>query len=983
MMKFLVCAVLVVSFLSEKIMSQQQVWSPMFDEIQLTRKKDNSSDFEKVIAFKFDQYWPPYPFRLNLSEATIAIFPKIKGPSSPDLVWDQNWFGEIWLGDSELTNEEMELVANFNKNTEHILLPKEKIGSNTRVVVRINGNTDGGVILYDQFYFTLSSEFGGNAVTSGDTGSTNNPPVAQVPCYTVSISSPSKLFDHMASSGSFSVNTSRNDCVWSVSKNSSWITINGSVSRTGNSTIQYTISENTTNETRTGNITVGSQSFTIVQKAKNQEQLPPPSIEIPCYSTSLSESYKLFPTIGGSGTYTVSLNKSDCSWEIVSDSNWISISGSKTRQGSSNITYSVSENETDVVRIGKITTSNQTHVVIQPPKEKTIVVPDSSCHIQKISKSFTLIENTGGSNSFLVETTKPDCVWSLSTSSAWITIKNFNTPTRVGNSDVEYIVSPNNSSSVRVGVINVGDFSHTIVQPPKEEISIQPQEPQINFGLVNVIHDNRTLSSTQLLIVNQDSVDPLIGLASAGPSLPINTTSGYIMAWGRNSRGQYGNDSREQLASPTITINQSIWTQISCGSGHVAAIDKNGNLYTWGNNSYGELGTGDTRQRTTPTMIPVPNKSWKMVSCGSSHTIGLTEDGEVYSWGRNIYGQLGIDSTRNNSTPQRVGNRSNWQYVFASGNQSYAIDSNFKLYSWGQNDNGQLGTGNRSNSRIPSLTQGNKDWVKISGGEFHAIGLTKDGEIYTWGRNNYGQMGIGTKSFSPTPTPTKVGTKNNWVNITSGYNYCLAVNSSGEVYSWGQNNYGQLGLGNDSLQESPQKINLSGVNQISAGAYHTFAILENGDVYSWGRNQDGQLGIGNNDLSKLESPRKNTFLSKKTIIVSCGDYFTLSINGTPSSPTPNIPNDSPIELQTIVIVESGNKITIGWDGINLSGKKVRVSLRSLDGTLIMNKVYSSNQNSDQYLINKSGFEEFLLDLTLLDNNTPIQNFKTKFATKRL
>jgi len=982
MMKFLVCAVLAVSFLSEKTMSQQQVWNPMFDEIQLTRKKNDSNDFEKVITFTFDQYWPPYPFRLDLSEATIAIFPKIKGPSSPDLVWDQNWFGEIWLGDSELTNKEMELVANFNKDTEYVLLPREKIGSNTKAVVRINGNRDGDVILYDQFYFTLSSEIGENAVSGGDgDGDTSPPPVTQVPCYTASISSPSRLFDYLASSGSFSVNSSRDDCVWNISKNGSWITVNGSNSRTGDSTIQYTISENTTNETRTGTITVGSQNFTVVQKAKNQEQPPPPSIEIPCYSTSLSESYKLFPTTGGSGTYTVSFNKSDCSWEVVSDSSWLSISGPVNRQGSSNVTYSVSENDTESVRVGKIFTSNQTHVVVQSPKEKTIVIPETSCFVKNISESFGVFQDTGGTASFSVELSKPECVWAINTATPWIIIENYNTTTRKGDSQVDIIIAPNNTSSVRVGTIVVGEMKYVVVQLPKEQIPTQEQNPQIDFGLVNIIENNRTLNSTQLLVVSQDSIDPLIGLASSGPSIPINTDSGYVMAWGRNSKGQYGNDSREQLVTPTITLSESIWTQVSSGSGHVGAIDTNGNLYTWGNNSYGELGTGDGRQRTVPTMITFPNKRWKMVSCGTSHTVALTEDGEVYAWGRNLYGQLGDNSIRNNSVPQRISNKNDWQYVFASGNQSYAIDSNFKLYSWGQNNNGQLGLGNKSNSRIPALTQGNRDWVKISGGEFHAIGLTKNGEIYTWGRNNYGQMGTGKKSFSATPAPTKIGIKNNWVNVTSGYHYCLALNSNGELYVWGQNNYGQLGLGNDNIQESPVKVNLNGVEKISAGAYHTFAILSNGDVYCWGRNQDGQLGIGNDDLSKVESPRKNSFLSKKTILISCGDYFTLSINGIPSSPEPEIPNDAPIELQSIIVLKLGNAISIGWEGTSLNGKQVRVSLKTLSGEQIINKVYSSNEQSEEYVINMSGYSEFLLDLTLLNNNSPIQNYKTKFSTK--
>lgn len=981
-MKFLACALLAASFLSENTMSQQQVWDPMFDQIELTRKQNDSNEFQKVFTFKFDEYWPPYPFRLDLDDANIAIFPKIKGPSSPDLVWDQNWFGEVWLGDTENTNKVMELVANFNKDTEYVILPKEKIGSVTRAAIRINGNRNGEVVLYDQFYFTLSAEISQNTVSGSDGTTEVPPPTTQIPCYTASISSPSRIFEYLASSGSFSVNSSREDCVWNVSKNVPWITLNGSLSRTGDSTIQYNISENSTEQTRTGTITVGSQNYTVVQKAKQQEQLPPPSVEVPCYSTSLSESYKLFPVNGGSGTYTVLLNKSDCDWQTVTDVDWITISGSSVRQGSSNITYSVSENDTYDVRVGTITTSNQVHTVVQSPKERTVVIPETPCYVDNITESFKVFEDGGGSETFTVTTSKIDCVWQIEISAPWIFLTENNSRTRTGNSTISYSVSPNTTSSVRVGTIKSGELSYTVVQIPKEEIPTQNDNPKINFGLVNVIENNRTLSTTQLLVVNQESIDPLIGLASTGPTIPLNTDSGYIMAWGRNSRGQYGNDSREQLVSPTMTISESIWVQLSSGSGHVAGVDKNGNLYSWGNNSYGELGTGDGRQRTTPTMITFPNKRWKMVSCGNSHTIALTEDGEVYSWGRNIYGQLGIDSIRNNNTPQKVGNRSDWEYVFASGNQSYAIDSNSKLYSWGQNNNGQLGIGNKSNSRIPALTQGNRDWVKISGGEFHAIGLTKGGEIFTWGRNNYGQMGTGRKSFSATTVPTKVGDKNNWLNISSGYYYCLAVNTNGELYSWGQNNYGQLGLGNDQLQESPRKVNVIGVKSISAGAYHSFIITQNDDVYCWGRNQDGQLGIGNDDLSRVESPRKNNSLSKKTILISCGDFFTLSINGVPSSPQPDVPSDAPIELQSIITLKTTNKISIGWQGTSLSGKRVRVSLRSSNGDEIINKIFSGN-TSDEYMINMTGYSEFILNLTLLDNQTPIQNYQTKFATRGL
>ena len=499
---------------------------------------------------------------------------------------------------------------------------------------------------------------------------------------------------------------------------------------------------------------------------------------------------------------------------------------------------------------------------------------------------------------------------------------------------------------------------------------------------MNVSEGERILNSVKLVQVEQDSVDPYLN-SSDGSNDGGNSEFGYLMAWGRNSSNQFGNNDNAASFAPVAVSDKEIWFDVSAGSTHAAGIDKDGNLFLWGLNQYGELGSGDNNFKVVPNKVNLPVK-WKKVSCGKSHTIALTQSGEIYTWGRNLYGQLGIGNTRNVNSPQRVGTRNDWVFVLASEDQTYALDSKGKLHSWGANSFGQLGLGNTTNTLVPRPVSPNVTWKSISSGQFHALGVTVSGELYSWGRNNNGQLGNGavTSSTVNTRIPVKISNVMNWRDVRCGSNFSMATNESGELFSWGQNNHGQLGLGNQVQQMVPTKVNLSSVKSTSAGFFHAFAILNNGDVYGWGRNQDGQLGVGSNQPQFLATPTINQALSKKTLSIYCGDYFNISINLKEGGVV--IPPVGNIQFQTLMFSPMNDKMSISWSGTTLNGRKVRLVLkRKSDGLVLMDKTYPHDvARTEEFLVSWGEFREYLLDAYLLDSDEKVvQHYKTKFAIR--
>jgi alpha-tubulin suppressor-like RCC1 family protein len=281
-------------------------------------------------------------------------------------------------------------------------------------------------------------------------------------------------------------------------------------------------------------------------------------------------------------------------------------------------------------------------------------------------------------------------------------------------------------------------------------------------------------------------------------------------------------------------------------------------LYSWGRNVYGELGLGNTTSYSSPKQVGALS-NWLSVASGVSHTASIKTDGTFWSWGRNNVGQLGLGNTTNYSSPKQVGILTNWEKVscgrggaFGGGTFTLAIKTNGTLWSWGSNGSGQLGLGDSSDRSSPVQIGALTDWLSVACGGDYTAAIKTNGTIWAWGENGRGQLGLGnTTNYS---SPKQIGALTDWSYVACGYEYTVAIKANGTLWGWGYNAlYGSLGLGNTTNYSSPKQIGaLTNWLKVSCGTYFTTAIKTDGTLWAWGRNNGGQLGLG--DASDRSSP---------------------------------------------------------------------------------------------------------------------------------
>ena len=269
------------------------------------------------------------------------------------------------------------------------------------------------------------------------------------------------------------------------------------------------------------------------------------------------------------------------------------------------------------------------------------------------------------------------------------------------------------------------------------------------------------------------------------------------------------------------------------------------------------------------------------VSAGNAHSLALKNDGTIWAWGNNSYGQLGTGSTGNSSTPVQVMTSgsvplSGIVSVAAGTDQSFAVDGNGNVWAWGFNTGGQLGIGTSTNATLAVQVTGVSGIVAIASSGYHTLALKSDGTVWTWGANNLGQTGNGTTS-SVTTTPTQVSTLQGIVALAAGSNHSLALDKTGKLWAWGDNSHGQLGTGTYSSQTSPVAVGSSftGVVSVSAGTSSSYALKGDGSAWSWGDNSVGSLGNGNTTAST--SPTQISSLNNG--VVAIGNQAAMTTGG--------------------------------------------------------------------------------------------------------
>ncbi|XP_012230297.1 RCC1 and BTB domain-containing protein 1 [Linepithema humile] len=241
------------------------------------------------------------------------------------------------------------------------------------------------------------------------------------------------------------------------------------------------------------------------------------------------------------------------------------------------------------------------------------------------------------------------------------------------------------------------------------------------------------------------------------------------------------------------------------GSGpHVLALTEKGEVYSWGHNGYCELGNGTCNQGLTPTLVTMPSvgavgslnvKCIVDIACGSHHSLALTEDGEVYAWGQNNCGQVGNSISTNQGAPRQVNSSlvgKKIVHIACGQTSSMALTDNGEVYGWGYNGVGQLGIGNYVNQanpcRVGSLI--GVVIVKVACGYAHTLALTDEGKLYVWGGNSYGQLGIGNKTNACNPVTLDRAFVQEMGRVSDiaalHYNHIsVAVGEGGCVYMWG------------------------------------------------------------------------------------------------------------------------------------------------------------------------------------------------------
>ncbi|MGE4486007.1 MAG: S8 family serine peptidase, partial [Oscillospiraceae bacterium] len=282
--------------------------------------------------------------------------------------------------------------------------------------------------------------------------------------------------------------------------------------------------------------------------------------------------------------------------------------------------------------------------------------------------------------------------------------------------------------------------------------------------------------------------------------------------------------------------------QAAAGYSHTLVLKEDGTVWAWGYNYYGQCGNGITSYSESLTQV-IGLTNVEYVAAGSFHSLAVKSDGTVWAWGYNNYSQLGDGTTAIRTTPVQVSGLTDVVGVSAGYYHSVAVKTDGTVWAWGENSFGQLGDGTTTNRTTPVQVNGLADVENVSAGYYYSVAVKTDGTVLAWGSNAYGRLGDGTTTNRT--TPVQVSGLTSVVSVATGYSHSLVVKSDGTVWAWGYNNYGQLGDGTTAIRTTPVQVSgLTSMISVAAGYYHSIAVKSDGTVWAWGYNNYGQLGDG-------------------------------------------------------------------------------------------------------------------------------------------
>ncbi|KAG3052826.1 hypothetical protein PC121_g17115 [Phytophthora cactorum] len=399
--------------------------------------------------------------------------------------------------------------------------------------------------------------------------------------------------------------------------------------------------------------------------------------------------------------------------------------------------------------------------------------------------------------------------------------------------------------------------------------------------------------------------------------------SSYMWVWGRPPSLEGGTPLVLRPKQVSLINGQPI-VQVACGGEHLLYLTSTGDVYSYGDNEDKKVAavtiattnsnspdSSDSTRIAASSSFLAPHlveelalekalhrTTIAMVACGAQHSLAITDAGELYTWGSGEDGRLGHGDMRDRAVPRKVMSLLRESVASAScgGAHTAVLTAKGTVFSFGRGRNGRLGLGDNkwrdTPHQIVGFPQGTLISQVVCGWNFTAA-LDRHGNIFTWGKTGEGQCGLGyVDRDQVVPRFVEklrdVAGGSSVVDVACGYTHTVVLTASGELYSWGLGEYGQLGTG-DVYQPLPARVQLppdalcapDQLARVYCGAFHSIATTEKRVMFAWGLNSYGACGLGHT-ANKDKPERIDCFSAQTELVVACGHKYTIALEVHPS-----------------------------------------------------------------------------------------------------